>query len=453
MPSGSGAARTSPGVLEYGKLGSMRQQLAPNRRDIGKLGGKLGLAVAGALWAPAVLAGGGGARVVIVGGGPGGVAVARALAAGYSDLDITIVEANNAYVTPFFSNRYVAGLWPLDKITFTYGRLAAVAGIRLVHDRAMAIDVDRRQVRLEGGAVLAYDRLVVATGADLIYDAIDGYGPAAETALPHAYHGADAGQLTLLYDQLQAMDDGGLVAVTVPKRPYPCHPAPYERASLIAEWLQRHKPTSKVLVLDSNETFPQMEIMLGAWERDFGDLIEWRPGDFGGAVEAVDGASRTLITADESVMADVGNVIPPQRAGWLATQTGLADASGWCPIDPVGLESMVAPNIHVLGDACDPGDMPRSAYGAFSQAQVCATAIGNAVGGASRTPPEYSNSCYFLLRHGSALVIGGRYQPEAGRITGIEGYSSAVDEDDAARAATAEAAERWYDDLTKALFG
>jgi len=434
--------------VEYGKLASMRQQLAPSRRDFGKLG----LAMAGALWAPAVLAGGS-AKVVIVGGGPGGITVARELAGRYGGLDVTLIEANQQYVTPFFSNRYVAELWPLEKITFTYDRVAAVAGIRLVRDRAVAIDVDRRQVRLEGGETLAYDRLVVATGADLIYDAIDGYGPVSETTLPHTYHGAGAGQLTLLRDQLQAMDDGGLVAVTVPKRPYPCHPAPYERASLIAEWLQRHKPASKVLVLDSNETFPQMEIMLDAWERDFGDLIEWLPGDFGGAVEAVDVANRALITADERFLPDVANVIPPQRAGWLATQTGLADASGWCPIDPVGLESMLAPNIHVLGDACDPGDMPRSAYGAFSQAQVCATAVGNAFGGVSLMSPEYSNSCYFLLRRNSALVIGGRYQPREGRITGIEGYGSAVDEDDAARAATADAADRWYDDLTKALFG
>lgn len=435
-------------AAEYGKLGSMRrQQRKPNRRDFGKLG----LALAGALWAPAVL-GGGRAKVVIIGGGPGGIAVARSLAVNYGGIDITLIEANRRYVTPFFSNRFIAGLWPLDRLTFTYERIGAVAPINLVHDRAVAVDAGSRQVRLGGGGVLAYDRLVMAAGTDLIHDAIDGYGPEAMTAMPHAYHGTGAGQPRLLHDRLRAMDDGGLVALAVPKRPYPCHPAPYERASLIAEWLARHKPASKILVLDANDSFPQMETMLDAWERDFGDMIEWLPGDFGGLVEAVDAAAGRVMTADESYAPDVANIIPPLRASRLAAQAGLTDVSGWCPIEPVGLESTLIDNIHVLGDACEPGDMPRSAYAAYNQGQVCATALGNALGGETQAAPEYSNVCYFLLRRGQGLVIGGRYEPRGGRITGIEGFGSAPDEDEATRAATAEAAERWYAELTEALF-
>ena len=434
-------------TIECGKFDFLSQKHSPNRRDIAKFA----LALAGSLAAPAVLAGSG-AKVIVIGGGPGGITVARTLATRYSGLDISLIEANSAYVTQFFSNRLVAGLWPIERLTFSYDRLAAVAGVRLVRDHVTAIDIDKQQVRLSGGAVLTYDRLVVAAGADLIYHAIDGYGRDAEFVMPHAYHGTDAVQLKLLRRQLQAMDDGGLIALTVPKRPYPCHPAPYERASLIAEWLHRHKPASKILILDSNDTFPQMETMLGAWERYFGDLIEWLPSDFGGAVEAIDPATRSLMTADDTFTPDVANVIPPQRASRLASRTGLADASGWCPIDPMGLESTLAPNVHVIGDACDSGDMPRSAYAAFSQAQVCATAIGEALGSISLFLPVYTNRCYFLLRQGSALVIGGRYEPRDGRIAGVEGFSSAPDEDETTRYATAVAAEHWYDDLTRAMF-
>lgn len=425
----------------------MKQRISITRRRFGTLG----LAAAGALWAPSVL-GQNRPKVVIIGGGPGGIATARALATDYSAIDITLVEANAVYVTPFFSNRFIAGLWPLERISFAYDRLAAVSEIRLVHDRAVAVDADARHVRLGSGGVLNYDRLVMAAGADLIYDAIDGYGPEAITAMPHAYHGTDAEQPRLLRDQLRAMDDGGLVALSVPKRPYPCHPAPYERASLIAEWLQRHKPASKILLFDSNDTFPQMETMLDSWERDYGDLIEWLPGDFGGLVEAVDPAAGRIMTADDSYAPDVANIIPPQRASALAAQAGLTDDSGWCPIEPFGLESTRIAQIHVLGDACKPGDMPRSAYAAFNQGGICATAIGNALSGATRQAPEYSNACFFLLRRGRGLIIGGRYEARDGRITGIEGWASALDEVEATRAATAEAADLWYADLTGAMF-
>ncbi len=49
--------------------------------------------------------------------------------------------------------------------------------------------------------------------------------------------------------------------------------------------------------------------------------------------------------------ADVANVIPPQRAGLIAPLAGVADRSGWCPIDPVTFESRQTPGIHVIGDA------------------------------------------------------------------------------------------------------
>ena len=429
----------------------MREEKAcvwSRRRVVGGALAAVGLG----LFAPAII-GAARPRVAIVGGGPGGVIAARRLALDYPEIDITLIEANREYVTPFFSNRYLAGMQALDATRFDYLGLGRIAGLRLIHQRVAAVDVDRGALRFDGGGRLEYDRLILAPGVSLIHQAIDGYGVAAESAMPHAYGGATAQQWRLLRNQLTAMEDGGLVVITVPLRPYRCTPAPYERASLIAGYLKRHKPRAKLLILDANDTFPLMDAMLDAWERDFGDSMEWLPGDFGGALLAVDTASRALITGDESFTADVANVIPPQRAGTLALDADLADDSGWCPVDASDFSSRRADGVHVLGDAIDPGDMPRSAFAAGAQARACATALGNALSGRESPLPALENACYFLLGDDDGLVSGGRYRVLDGRIAGIEGYSSSAGEDAAVRGDTARAGVRWFTDITAEMFG
>ena len=86
--------------------------------------------------------------------------------------------------------------------------------------------------------------------------------------------------------------------------------------------------------------------------------------------------------------ASVGNVIPPQKAGRIAEIAGVADRTGWCPIDPVTFESKLVPNIHVVGDAAIAGAMPKSAFAANAQAKVCAAALVRLLRGESPTDAE-----------------------------------------------------------------
>jgi len=414
--------------------------------------GKLTLAAIGSVTAPAAM-GKARARVYVVGGGPAGATAARQLATNFDELDITLIEANHRYTTPFFCNRYLAGMEPLETFIHGYERVASTDRITVIHDRAAAIDTERKTLRLAGGTDLPYDRLVIGPGVSFVDNSIEGYDQKATTTIPHAYIGSMSEQWKILRRQLETMEDGGVVAISVPKRPYRCHPAPYERASLIANYLAREKPRSKVLVLDANNTFPLMDVMLEDWEERLGETIEWVSADFGGSVESVNPAARTLMTADDQIKADVANVIPPQRAGTLAIDAELADASGWCPIDPATFESRRAASIHVIGDAIVPGDMPRSAFAAHSQAKVCALAVGNALTGDDLATTELTNRCYFLLRRAAGLIVGGRYRATADRIEGIEGYASQAGEDANVRKATAEAAKKWYGEITTAMFG
>src|SRR3989454_10250066 len=92
--------------------------------------------------------------------------------------------------------------------------------------------------------------------------------------------------------------------------------------------------------------------------------------------------------------AAVANVIPPQKAGQIAEAAGVADRTGWCPIDPVTFESKLQAGIHVIGDAAIAGAMPKSAFAANSQAKACAAAVARLVTGGSPASPQLDNNCH-----------------------------------------------------------
>ena len=144
------------------------------------------------------------------------------------------------------------------------------------------------------------------------------------------------------------MEDGGVFVLVAPPNPFRCPPAPYERASLVACYFKQYKPHSRILILDAKDSFNSQDLFLDAWERHYRGMIEWLPAQFTGGIKAIDVRERSVKTASETFKAAVANVIPPQMAGQFAQQIGLADQSGWCPIDPVTFESKLQPGIHVV---------------------------------------------------------------------------------------------------------
>jgi len=393
------------------------------------------------------------AHVVVIGGGVAGATIARRLANAGAGIDVTLIEPNRRYTTPFFSNRSLAGLQSIEMFTHGYDRLSSKDGIAVVHDRVVDGDPTGKTVRLAGGQTLAYDRLVVCPGTSLLTSDIEGYTSDSPQVFPHAYDGSSPDQWLLLRRQIQDMDDGGVVIISAPARPYKCTPAPYERASLIAGYLKSSKPKSKLLILDTKVEFPMMDVLIADWENRFGNLVEWISADFGGTVSAVDNTARSIRADGETYTPAVANIIPAQRAGAIAATLDLVDDSGWCPVNPQTFASTRHADIHVLGDAIDAGDMPKSASAAHQQALSAAVAIVNLVSGSTVPLPELENACYFLTQAGRGLVVGGRYRVSNGRIAGVEGYSSAPGERTEIRQKTAERAEKWYGDVTHDMFG
>jgi NADPH-dependent 2,4-dienoyl-CoA reductase/sulfur reductase-like enzyme len=307
-------------------------------------------------------------------------------------------------------------------------------------------------VTLADKSTLEYDRLVVAPGIDLRFDALPGYDERAAEIMPHAWQAGE--QTLLLRRQLEAMEDGGTVIISAPANPFRCPPGPYERASLIAYYLKTKKPRSKLLILDAKDAFSKQRLFQNAWKALYPNL-EWVSLSSGGKVTSVNAQTKTFATEFGDHKADVGNVIPPQRAGRIAEAAGIADRSGWCPIDPVTFESKLQPNIHVIGDAAIAGAMPKSAFSANSQAKACAAALATLLRGEKPSEPKLINTCYSIVAPEYAISIAGVYHPANGLLADVEGAGgiSPIDAPASFRALEASYADAWFKTITSEVFG
>ncbi len=407
---------------------------------------------AGALLAPRIIAAQDRARVVVVGGGFAGATCARELRRLNPALSVTLVEANPDFIACPFSNEVIAGLRDLSQQRFGYDAVTR-DGVALARSPATSIDPAGRTATLGDGTRLPFDRLVLAPGIDINWEALPGYSPEAAERMPHAWKAG--AQTALLRRQLEAMDDGGVVVMSAPPNPFRCPPGPYERASLIAYYLKTRKPRSKLILLDAKDAFSKQRLFQNAWAALYPGLIEWVGLSAGGKVTAVEPASLTFVTDFARHGAAVANVIPPQKAARIAALAGVADRSGWCPVNPATFESTLQPGIHVIGDAAIMGAMPKSAFAANAQAKVCATAVIARLAGRDAPEPRLINTCYSLVAPDYGISIAGVYRPTNGQLADIAGAggTSPLDADAAFRAQEAVLAAGWFRTITAEVFG
>lgn len=392
-----------------------------------------------------------GARVVVVGGGFGGVSCATTLKQLDTSLTVTLIEPKRTYTACPLSNLVLAGQRKLSEQQFGYAAIGA-RNINILHSAAKDIDWDQQFVSLQDGQQIRFDRLVMAAGIEMHYEALPGYNAEVAQQMPHAWQAG--AQTTLLQQQLQSMPDNGLVAMAIPRNPYRCPPGPYERASLIAHYLKMHKPRAKLLLLDAKDTFSKQPLFQQSWQQHYPGLLEWQGMSDGAAVVSVDAKNQTLHTDFDAIRADVANVIPPQRAAVIAQHTGLTDRSGWCPIDPATFASTLIPNAHVIGDAAIANAMPKSAFAANAQARLCAMQIVRTLAGDAPSGGKLLNTCYSLTTPNEAISVAGVYSagdqywdnvPGAG---GASPLDAGVDQ----RQTEARYAQAWFTSLTNSLF-
>lgn len=340
------------------------------------------------------------AQVVVIGGGWGGATAAKYVRV-LSDnrIGVVLIEPNEAFVSCPISNLVLGGSRQLADITIPYANLQRRHGVTVVKDTVRAVDTQKKTVVLASGARIAYDKLIVSPGIDIRLDAVEGL--AAAHAAGQVLHAWKAGPETVaLRRQLEAMPDGGVYALAIPEAPYRCPPGPYERACQVAWYFKNFKPRSKVLILDANpDVTSKGPLFKKVWAEQYAGIVEYRAQHALAAVDARAGLLKFEVQPD--VKADVLNVVPPQRAGAIALQTGLANLANnrWCGVNYRSFESTAARDVHVIGDAIQiaPG-MPKSGHMANNHGKVAAAAVVAQLSGFEPNPrPMLTNTCYSFV--------------------------------------------------------
>ena len=377
------------------------------------------LGAAGLVSACATVGGGSGPKVVVIGGGFSGATAAKYIRM-WSDqkIQVTLVEPNDYFMSCPISNLVIGGSKTMADITTPYDNLTKRHGVQVVKDRVNSIDADKRVVKLAGGTELAYDRLIVSPGVDFMWETLPGMNkPGAKEQVMHAWK---AGAQTLtLRQQLMAMPDGGVFAMTIPLAPYRCPPGPYERACQVAEYFSKAKPKSKVLILDANEDVTSKGALFKkAWAERYKGIVEYRSKH---NVTDVDVATKTLkFEFNDDLKASVLNVIPAMRAGDIAVNAGLATANKrWCEVDFLTFESKAAKNVHVLGDSIQiaPG-MPKSGHMANQHGKTCAAAVVALLTGSQvNNMPIYNNTCYSFVSSDEVVHVASVHRYDAEKKT------------------------------------
>ena len=411
------------------------------------------LGAAGLVSACATVGGGSGPKVVVIGGGFSGATAAKYIRM-WSDqkIQVTLVEPNDYFMSCPISNLVIGGSKTMADITTPYDNLTKRHGVQVVKDRVNSIDADKRVVKLAGGTELTYDRLIVSPGVDFMWETLPGMNkPGAKEQVMHAWK---AGAQTLtLRQQLMAMPDGGVFAMTIPLAPYRCPPGPYERACQVADYFSKAKPKSKVLILDANEDVTSKGALFKkAWTDRYKGIIEYRNKH---NVTDVDVATKTLkFEFNDDLKASVLNVIPAMRAGDIAVNAGLATANKrWCEVDFLTFESKAAKNVHVLGDSIQiaPG-MPKSGHMANQHGKTCAAAVVALLTGSQvNNMPIYNNTCYSFVSSDEVVHVASVHRYDAEKKTmltvpGSGGLSQAANALEAAYA-LAWAQNIWADSL------
>jgi sulfite dehydrogenase len=361
-------------------------------------------------------------QVVIVGGGFGGATAAKYLRLwGEGKIAVTLIERHAKFISCPMSNLVIGGSRTIDQLSMGYDGLKKL-GVNVIQAEVSGVDPVAKLVMMDNGESLEYDKLILSPGVDFLTQQIAGLDSPAAANILHAWKAGE--QTVALRKQLEAMPDGGVMAISIPKAPYRCPPGPYERACQAAAYLQANKPKSKVIILDANEDVQSKKgLFMKEWNGTYKGIVEYRNN---WEVKQVDGASNTAESdLGDKLKADVLNIIPPMQAGFIANAAGVVNVNNkWCDVDWITMESKAQADVHVLGDATQiaPG-MPKSGHMANQHGKVAAAAIVEMMNGRTPAPLTMANTCYSYVDKDRVVHVASvhRYDTEKKTMVTVPG--------------------------------
>ena len=341
--------------------------------------------------------------IVIVGGGVGGLVVANELRHKLGpEHRVVLIEKNREHsFAPSF-------LWLMTgdrdpgRITKPVASLVR-PGVELIQAEARNIDISTRSVSTAQGST-TYDYLVLALGAELAPESIPGLAQAAYSF----YTFEEAKRLR----QALTRFHGGTVAVVVCSLPYKCPGAPHEGAMLIGDYFRQRSLRDDVsisLFTPEPQPMPVAGPQLGEAVKQMltSKGISFHPLH---KLSSVDGQKRELLfEGKEPVAFDLLIAIPPHRAPRIARDAGLANETGWIPVDRSTLKTQFE-NVYALGDISSisipgrwkpdvPMMLPKAGVFAHVQAEIVAQRIVSEIHGIV-PKAEFCGDGYCMLEAG-----------------------------------------------------
>ncbi len=354
-------------------------------------------------------------RVIVIGGGWGGTTAAKYIRVWSGGaIDVTLIERNAQFVSCPISNLVLGGSKKIEDITRDYWGLREY-GVQVLIDDVTAIDTVKKSVSLKKIQDLKYDKIIVAPGVDFQFDQIRGLDAKAQETVLHAWKAGP--QTVALRQQLEAMPDGGVFAISIPKAPYRCPPGPYERACQVAWYFKNSKPKSKVIILDANEDVTSKKgLFMKAWNNDYKGIIEYRNN---WQMTELEGANTAVSDLGDKQKADVLNVIPPNSAGEIARQVGAINANNrWCDVNWITMESTAVKDVHILGDATlSAALMPKSGHMANQHGKAAAAAVVESMNGRAPQPMMMANTCYSFINDKDVVHVASVHKFDAEKKT------------------------------------
>ncbi len=308
-------------------------------------------------------------RVVMVGGGWGGLSAARHVRKAIDGAEVTLIEPNRAFFSCPLSIHYIVGERRAESLTFPFDGLIR-DGVQHVAERAQTIDRKARVVVTETHRI-AYDFLVLSPGIEYMEEEIPGFTEA-QGAIPVGFR---AFEQQAVRRALEA-HPGGDIVLSVPPVPYRCPIAPYERAALIAQWMDRRAMPGKVILLDQNPAIP---IGGPTIETAFRELYPARLEHHKGVKIVHIDAEKKRIETDKGVLTfGTASLIPPMRAGSIVRTAGLGER--WANATFPTFVSAADDRIYIIGDAVG-STLPKSGHLAYETGVLVADHIADRVAG------------------------------------------------------------------------
>jgi len=354
--------------------------------------------------------------VVVLGGGTGGLVAARSLRRRLDSTDrVVVIDRSPTYqFAPSFL-WVMTGTRRSEQVSADRRRLRR-AGIEVLQADVHEIDLTGRRIKTSEAEV-DFDRLVIALGADLVPDAVEGFAEAAHNV--YTLEGASAAAKAL------RRFNGGRVAVMVSRLPYKCPAAPYETAFLTEALLRRRKVrnnSSIAIYTPEPSPMPTAGPVLG---EALAAMLAERGIDFypNHTVERVDPEANELVLAGgERAGFDLLLGVPAHRAPMVLESSGLTAETGFIPVDRATLATS-ADGVFAIGDVttipvAGGKFLPKAGVFAEAEAHVVAENVAHELAGRhSSATFDGTGACFVELGDGrAAFATGDFYAAEAPNI-------------------------------------